>query len=180
MLSDKPFERMTVKDICECSQTSRMTFYTHYADKFELADEIFRDMADDASDYYHELQRENNPSGDSIQSYCNMLDCMLNLYITHEQFLRHATPTENPYLNYAFSRYIRIYVEHRIERESKALVPKYSYNKITSFMTGGMWAFIEAGVAEKNDFAQIRAEVTTLLRELMENEILTIRSTEKK
>ena len=33
LLNEKAFEQITVKEICERSATSRITFYTHFADK---------------------------------------------------------------------------------------------------------------------------------------------------
>ena len=33
MLDEKPFEKITVKELCAASETSRITFYTHFSDK---------------------------------------------------------------------------------------------------------------------------------------------------
>ena len=44
MLAEKSFEDITVKELCEKAETSRITFYTHYSDKTELVNSIFEDM----------------------------------------------------------------------------------------------------------------------------------------
>ncbi len=36
LLSQRPFEDITVNDICECAVVRRATFYNHFADKYEL------------------------------------------------------------------------------------------------------------------------------------------------
>ena len=126
LLSEKPFEKLTVKEICERSETSRITFYTHYNDKFDLMDTVLDDMVNIATVDYHEMQRKNNTAGDAIQSYCNMLDCILNLYYNHFDFFSHSQPQENPYIYAAFYQYVMQYVIHRVEKESRALQPRYS------------------------------------------------------
>ena len=86
LLSQKAFEQISVKELCETAQTSRITFYTHYNDKYDLADDIFQDMVAIATDEFHDLQKTNNPQGDPIVSYCNMFDCILNIYYDHNLF----------------------------------------------------------------------------------------------
>ena len=83
LLVDKPFEQITVTELCETSDTSRITFYTHYADKYELVNDLFSDMAATAEENYERLQRENNPQRGIAAGWCNLLDCILNLYYSH-------------------------------------------------------------------------------------------------
>ena len=86
MLSVKSFEQITVKELCEKSRTSRITFYTHYDDKYDLVDDISEDMIKMAQEEYQNLQKKNNPSKDSVISYCNFLDCILNIYYKNIKF----------------------------------------------------------------------------------------------
>ena len=44
LLAQTSFEQITVKDICAQSSITRITFYTHYGDKYELLADLFRDM----------------------------------------------------------------------------------------------------------------------------------------
>ena len=57
MLSVKSFEQITVKELCEISSTSRITFYTHYSDKYDLMDDISEDMIKMAQVEYQDLQK---------------------------------------------------------------------------------------------------------------------------
>ncbi len=36
LMNQKPFEKITVRDICETAMVHRSTFYTHFNDKYEL------------------------------------------------------------------------------------------------------------------------------------------------
>ena len=46
LLREKPFEQISVKEICDRSSTSRITFYTHYKDKCDLLNDLFKDFSD--------------------------------------------------------------------------------------------------------------------------------------
>ena len=39
-MQQKPFNRITVREICETADINRSTFYMHYKDIYELLDEI--------------------------------------------------------------------------------------------------------------------------------------------
>lgn len=43
-LAERPFEEITVKDICERAMVHRTTFYKHYADKYALLERGMRQM----------------------------------------------------------------------------------------------------------------------------------------
>ncbi len=45
-LSERAFEEITVKDICERAMVHRTTFYKHYADKYALLEQGMRQMYD--------------------------------------------------------------------------------------------------------------------------------------
>jgi AcrR family transcriptional regulator len=44
LLSEKPFEAISVQDITERATVNRATFYAHYQDKFDLADRMAREL----------------------------------------------------------------------------------------------------------------------------------------
>ena len=46
-LSARPFEEITVSDICERAMVHRTTFYKHYEDKYALLEQGIRQMYDD-------------------------------------------------------------------------------------------------------------------------------------
>lgn len=62
MLSDMPFEQVSITELCSRADTSRITFYTHYSDKYALVDDIFQDMIREGTAVYEEMQAANNPS----------------------------------------------------------------------------------------------------------------------
>ena len=97
ILTEKPFEQITVTELCKRSDISRITFYAHYNDKFALVDEMFAEMLESATRDYRNSQKENNPANDTIQTFCNLLDCIFNLYNENMSLLTYTTIDKNPY-----------------------------------------------------------------------------------
>lgn len=44
LLDEMPFEKITVTMLCQKADISRITFYSHYDDKYDLVEDIFQDM----------------------------------------------------------------------------------------------------------------------------------------
>jgi AcrR family transcriptional regulator len=49
LLTKSTFEHISVTNLCLEASVSRFTFYSYYGDKYELADEFFKDMLNYAS-----------------------------------------------------------------------------------------------------------------------------------
>jgi AcrR family transcriptional regulator len=44
LMRDRPIEKITVKDVCELADINRGTFYTHYADPYDLLSQIENEL----------------------------------------------------------------------------------------------------------------------------------------
>ena len=44
MLPEQPFEQISITELCARAEISRITFYSHYSDKYALLDDIFNDL----------------------------------------------------------------------------------------------------------------------------------------
>ena len=172
ILSEKPFEKTTVKEICKEAKTTRMTFYTHYNDKYDLLDAISEDIIKKAQDEYHRLQSENNKNKDSIISYCNFLDSILNTYYNNLEFFSQISSYKNPYLNLSFSKYLTKYLEIHARKRSDTLKPKYSFKQIAGFLCSGILEFINQSNIEKCSPEKVRKDVKNILKGILDNEIL--------
>lgn len=173
ILSQKPFEKITVKEICKNAKTTRMTFYTHYNDKYDLLDDISKDIIKKAQDEYHKLQNENNQNKNSIISYCNFLDSILNTCYNNLEFFSQISSYKNPYLNLSFSKSLNKYLEIHAKKRSDTLKPKYSFKKISGFLCSGLLEFINQSNIEKSPPEKVKSDVKNILRGILDNEILT-------
>lgn len=173
MLSESAFEEISVKQLCDRAEVSRVTFYSHYGDKFELAEDIFNDMQQKGKLEYQQLENANNPADDPITSYCNLLDSTLTIYYDNYDFFRHTTPNENPYLAFSFYNYVLKTVELFTERSSGRLKPKYSSRQITSFLCFGLCGFVNESRISGLSLDSIRKDTKEILRGILSSNILT-------
>lgn len=173
LLLTKPFDKVTIKELCEASNTSRITFYAHYKDKYDLMEDISKDMVEEAKLEYRRLQSENNSDKNPIKSYCNFLDCILNVYYGNLEFFSHISPYENPYLNFALYEYILKYLKIHTQKRSKFLRPKFSLRKIAGFLCYGFLGFIRESNSEQNSKETVREELKSILKRILESEVLT-------
>ncbi|SHN50994.1 TetR/AcrR family transcriptional regulator [Desulfitobacterium chlororespirans] len=173
ILTEKPFEQITVTELCNKSDISRITFYAHYNDKFALVDEMFAEMLESATRDYRNSQKENNPANDTIQTFCNLLDCIFNLYNENMSLLTYTTIDKNPYLYYMFYSYIVRNVELVIIHRDKVIKPKYSIKQVSGFICNSLWAFIIEAQTEGSTINMVRKDAKKVLTGILEANIVT-------
>ncbi len=173
LLAEKPFEQITVTEICKVSATSRVTFYSHFADKYELLEEMFQDMVEWATGNFFRLQRLNNSDGDVAKGWLNVLDSIFALFREKQAFLRHATLEENPYLYFCFSRYLTRTVLQYMEACGGAKQSAFTSAQLTGFICNGLWGFISESIAAKMSLPQIQEQTGRLLRQLLDGRVLS-------
>jgi len=169
LAGEAAFEQVTVTELCKRAGTSRITFYAHYSDKFELLDEVFRDMRQRASELFYKRQRENNGVGDQTESYCNLMDSILDVYYGQEPFFSHAVPHESHYLYYYLHNYIVVNVVNYLKRGYSRISDEKELKRVTAFVCSGLWAVLQHGQQEGRPLAEIRDQLKKMLRALLES-----------
>ena len=147
MLAEIPFEKITVAELCRRGETSRITFYAHYSDKYELADELFSDYIQEAWEDYHVLQRENNPENVGMRGYENLLECILRLIFRNYDFFSHVSTGENPYLFSVFFRHIQKNVAEYMQRHT-GLQCLYPTDDVAALLCNGLLGVINGMIAK--------------------------------
>lgn len=173
MLNETPFEQITVTNICNRSEISRITFYTHYNDKYALMEDIFSEMAKNGEEKYRALEQAHNPQGDLTLGFIHVIDCILEVIYQHLGFFRQVDPEKNPYIASAFSNIVLKTVEHHTIKESYKHTMKYTAGQITGFLCYGLLGFIiESGTEHRNDYESIKQDVESLVLKLLRSDIL--------
>ncbi len=173
MLSKEDFEHISITELCREAEVSRITFYSHYNDKYALLDDIFNDMLQIGTEDYYRRQRENNPAGKLAAGYVNMLDAILEIYYDRFDFFRYTNPEKNPYLASRLYSIILETVEMHTLHVKKRLSLKYSPKKIAGFVCFGMLGFVNESHEENTPLEEIRREARVLLKDLIKSGILT-------
>ncbi len=55
LMHEKPVNQITIKEICEMADLNRSTFYLHYADQFELLDDIENEILTTTFEYLKDV-----------------------------------------------------------------------------------------------------------------------------
>ena len=173
MLAREDFEHISITELCRRADISRITFYSHYNDKYALLDDIFEDMLQIGTEDYYRRQREYNPAGKLAAGYVNMLDAILELYYDRFDFFQHTNPEKNPYLASRFYSIVLETVERHTLHVEKRLSLKYSPKKIAGFVCFGMLGFVNESHEENTPLEIIRQEARVLLKDLIKSGILT-------
>ena len=173
MLAREDFEHISITELCRRADISRITFYSHYNDKYALLDDIFEDMLQIGTEDYYRRQREYNPAGKLAAGYVNMLDAILELYYNRFDFFQHTNPEKNPYLASRFYSIVLETVERHTLHVEKRLSLKYSPKKIAGFVCFGMLGFVNESHEENTPLEIIRQESRVLLKDLIKSGILT-------
>ena len=173
MFGEKDFEHITITELCRAAEISRITFYSHYSDKYALLDEIFDDMLKLGTEDYYRRQRENNPTGRLAAGYVNMLDAILQLYSDRFDFFRHTDPEKNPYLASRLYSIVLETVEQHTLHVKKRMRLKYSPRKIAGFVCFGMFGFVNESREENTPMDELLPQARVLLTDLIRSGILT-------
>lgn len=178
LLAEKPFEQLTVKDICAQSSISRITFYTHYTDKFDLLGDLFLDFSEAAIARFQAFQAENNPKKDAYVSCRNLLDSLLDLYFDATGALSDPLTEESPHLYFALSKCILDSAERVMIAEKIPVNPHFGMRKTVWFFCYGLLGLINEARAEGGEMDGIREEARGILSALMHTELFALDQSE--
>lgn len=172
LLEQVPFEKITVTHLCNSADISRITFYSHYDDKYDLVEDIFSDMIAIGTAHYDELEAKYNRNNDIAVGFSNVMNAILNLYYDHFDFFKHTNADENPYLAFSFYNHVYATVEHHTNKESTRHKMKYTSRQITSFLCYGLLGFITESQDDHLTPEQIKDDCHRLLDDILQKGIL--------
>ena len=173
MLDKEDFEHISITDLCREADISRITFYSHYGDKYALVNEIFNDMLEIGKEKYYRRQSENNPKKHLVTGYVNILNSILDVYYERYDFFRHTDPEKNPYLASRLCSIILEMVELHTDHLQRRLKLKYSPKRIAGFMCFGLLGFVNESHEEKIPLDKIREEAEQLLTDVLRSGVVT-------
>lgn len=170
LLQDTPFEKVTVAEICRRGVISRITFYTHYEDKYALAEEMFSAYIAEADANYHRLQRENNPGNDAMQGCVNLMEAILELFYDNHSFFAHVNSQENPFLYSVFFNKVFVNVDDYLRRH-RGVEPRFPAKQTAALLCNGMIGVIYSCMTDGMPEGKVRGMAHEIYRRLLESEL---------
>lgn len=167
LMADKPFEKITVTEICEEANTGRLTFYKYYKDKADLLGDCFRDMQDETERRYKALQK-NNTGNSFRQSFVNLIDAIMDVAGQYSGMIsKLLTPSGILTMYYQF---IMDNLEKFEISSSQMVRTKYDIKQLNSFMTMGLWGFVYAKGPDFDE-RETRKKARLLIGDLLRSDI---------
>jgi AcrR family transcriptional regulator len=173
LLRTTRFDHVTVTAICRQAHTSRITFYTYFADKYTLLDEYFKSMGNTVLKTLSSMQQANNKNGDPIQSWCNFLDAVLGLNTEYGDVVSRFETNGDPYLYSCFHRKILYSIEQFTKRYCTTLKPKYSVEQTSRLLCDSIWGFVDESRSLHIPETEIRREAEDSLRIMLCSRLFT-------
>lgn len=174
LLKVKTFEKITVSDICKTAMINRVTFYSHYQDKYDL----FLDYINDISLRINE-NALNGLKGQTRQEriieFClNSFNCALDEIVQYREVLMQFGYQENSMLVYILQKNTIQDLKKILEEICLDRPAKFPVQSIASFIVGGMSQLLSDCLETKQvqEIETFRRYGLRLIESLLRKEVL--------
>lgn len=173
LVNDNDFEKITVKDICKRASVNRITFYDHYKDKYDLLNDIFIELDNNAIENGKILDKENNPLNDSHKSLINYLLSYVNGLITRSSLIKSMAKHMSGYIYFAFTNFLNNRFRQLLNFYNQESNLIYSPEQTTAFICNGLIGFVIAGInnSSTEDLSEEFYKAQKLFHSLINNHI---------
>ena len=155
LMQERPFEQISIKDICQRADLNRTTFYLHYPNQAALLDEIKQNAYNNIEEYISNIKLQN----DKIKQLSILLDYIHNnISLFRILLFHHGGDFQKSFI----LRILDVVNENKMINASPG---KEQYTK--SFIINGCYGFIVSWI--EDDFRMPSTELAILLYNLCRN-----------
>ncbi|MCC6093948.1 MAG: TetR/AcrR family transcriptional regulator [Eubacterium sp.] len=168
LMKEEPYKKITVKEICDRSNTGRVTFYNHYDDKYDLLLDCLDEMHQNISQSFKAMQKQKNPDNNFVRTLENLID---TIYEETRKY-KGISLTEDPDL---MAIYYHVFISQMEDLEMNLgnhTPAKYDQKQLNSFLVLGFWGFLHGNDIKSE--SEIRRDARRLAKDLAESRIFTI------
>lgn len=166
MMKEQSFQKIKVKDLCERANTSKLTFYTHYDDKYALLHDVAADMEREVFAKYQDMQAQDPTENSIVKHNQNLLKAIISIEDKYDKIFVTAKNEQN----YTFFMYFYdVLVNAFSDREkwlSSVVKSNYPITQLSAFLVIGLWGYANAankmGISEQERHEQLFKLVTDL------------------
>lgn len=173
LLKEKPYEQIFVKEICERSSTTRITFYTHYKDKADLLNDIFRDFTDQVQNACIGIDCGNDAKG-LMLLLKEMIRAIVKCIYESDFLLSVVHGDKNSYLLFAFKCYLTAAINQVLAMLKNKFHCKYTTEEASAFIRGGFVAMFSVAVREGYTPEALEKKIVKLVKDIVESDILFV------
>ncbi len=168
------FDEITVLNLCKEANINRITFYQHYKDKYELLNDIFKDMQDEAVKNLPIREKENNLEKDPYKTVSNYLYYFVEALSKRINLVISISKHYAGYIYFAFANFFEIRFKEMIQSSGISRALKYDMNQTISFVSGGVMNFIVSGVKQGkyNNFEKLFYDAKNLFLDILQGNVI--------
>lgn len=172
LMKNTPFKKITVGDICSTAMINKMTFYKHYADKYELLNDVFLNIKQSIIAHAEAAIPTQNVNDTALDLTFRVLDAVINECLNQKQFL----------MDISHDEMVLTMISTTIEKSIYELLSsinihhtfKYRLDILTSAVTGATTFLIRYLLLHEQSIGkkQFLEKTKTFLRDLFDSKIL--------
>jgi len=169
LLKDLPFEKVTIGDVCEKAMVNRMTFYTHFKDKYDLLEQTIDYLMMQIIQKVTDVVTPVNSFEDFLE-FCVALAQTIILESAEKKDVFPALYRSDSGIVYdVMTRTMHQYIKMLVLELSKYKKLKYSLQTTTEFLSGGVIHLICYWLLHIDDFDKdlFVQECATFTREML-------------
>lgn len=173
MMKSQSFQKIKVKELCELANTSKLTFYTHYDDKYALLQDVAADMEQEVMNKYLELKASNQPESDLVRHNHNLLKAIFYVSTKYREVFENASKDQNYHLIMTFCE---ILIDAFSDEDRFLMEPvktNYPIRSFSAFLIAGMLTYSYSGRKAGIPESQLRQQMLDLVTDLSKSNLYT-------
>ena len=172
LMKSTPFKKITVGDICSAAMINKMTFYKHYADKYELLNDVLLNIKQSILANAEAAIPTQNVEDTALDLTLHLLDAVIDECLNKKQFL----------LDISHDDLVLTMISTTIEKSVYELLLsisqhhsfKYRLDTLSAAVTGATTFLIRYWLVHEHAIGkeQFLEKTKTFLRDLFDSKIL--------
>lgn len=171
LLQEKAFDKITVTEICANANTSRITFYTHYDDKYNLLEDLFKDRETEMKRAFEEIQAKTNKEDDPLKSYQNLLEVFMDTFYCKFNFFHVSSIENNMDLMFPYYRFMTSTIAEFERKYKDQMVSRFSGKQMSAFWALGIFGFVHQADEMNYPIEEIKEDAKELIGDIVDSNI---------
>lgn len=174
LLKREPIEKITVSEICNNADINRVTFYTHYQDKYDLLIDYLNNITEEIYDKATASISGINEKEQLICFFCNLFNCTIDYCVDHAEIFKFFPRQSNTSLLTLIDKTATKNILSLFKKIFKDTNMKYSYDFIVYFIIGGCNKLLFEYFEKDNEksVTELKYNANKLITELINSNIL--------
>lgn len=172
LMRTTPFRKITVGDICDKAMINKMTFYKHYADKYELLNDVLLNTKKSIVERMNEADRTPQAEDAELDMVFRLLDAVIDECLKQKELL--TGETRDDMVLTMISTVIEKSVHELLEALDRRRPFAYRLDMLSAAVTGAATFLVKNWLIHEQDVGKQRFGdgIKKFLRDLFESKIL--------